>query len=297
MLALKIVDDILLTGTDAAMQNFIFAFDKKFKLGEVVYGPSTFRFYGIIIIQESDWSVSIHADDKLNALEPYLISRTRRRQIVEQINDIEKKSFVSINASIRWLGITTSPLCSLYASHIQKKLKEKRISSLISQYFILRTLAKHGTLTKYPYPSNNDTRPMTFVAFADAIHTKDSIQLFYIVGVAIGEVKKGSTFYVLSWSSHRSHRPDKSTPAAEILAASEAVYELVFTKRILSSIFGTNMQSLLIVDSKDLYYALSSKLNTIHKSVRSNVNSMRFYLKTFIDVFLRGFLDSSTWPM
>lgn len=285
MLAVKIVDDILLTGTDSSMRLFITEFNKKFTLGEVVHGPNSLRFYGMNLIQESDWSVTIHADDKLQSLEPYPISRTRRRQIDDQMNDIEKKAFMSINASIGWLGITTSPLCSFYASHLQQKIREKRVSALLSQFSALRTLKKNGTVTKYPQPSFNGDSKLTLVAFADASHTKDSSQLFYIVGLVVGPVQKGSEFFVLSWSSHRSYRPAKSTPAAEILAASEAVDELVLIKRILTSIWAIEINSMMIVDSKDLYHALSSKRNTVDKSVRPDVNSMRFYFETAIDVF------------
>ena len=104
------VDDLLLTGTDESLRQFVTDFHQKFKLGEVVHGPGTLRFYGLNLIQDTDYSVSIHADDKLNAIEPYPISRTRRRQIDDQMNDIEKKAFMSINASSGWLGITVSPL-------------------------------------------------------------------------------------------------------------------------------------------------------------------------------------------
>ena len=48
--------------------------------------------------------------------------------------------------------------------------------------------------------------------------------------------KKGSPFHILSWASHRSRLPAKSTSAAEMLAASEAVEETVILKEVMSSI-------------------------------------------------------------
>ena len=57
LLAIKIVDDVLLTGTDPALRKFITEFNAKFKLGEILHGPGTLRFYGMNIIQNSDWSV------------------------------------------------------------------------------------------------------------------------------------------------------------------------------------------------------------------------------------------------
>ena len=122
------------------------------------------------------------------------------------------------------------------------------------------------------YLCPNSTTIPTLVAFADASHTKDSSQLCYIIGLVYGTVEKGCIFHLLSWSSHRSRRPAKSTPAAEILAASEAVDEIVVLRSVLTIILGTEVRTMVFVDSKDLYHALSSKRNTVDKSVRPDVN-------------------------
>lgn len=96
LLVSKIVDDFLLPGTDNALRNFIKSFIKKFKLGEVVAKPGTLQSFGINLIQDEYLNVPIHADNKLNELETYPISRTCRRQIYERMIDIEKRAFMSI---------------------------------------------------------------------------------------------------------------------------------------------------------------------------------------------------------
>ena len=55
--------------------------------------------------------------------------------------------------------------------------------------------------------------------------------------------------------------------------------------RALSTIIDTPVQSMVIVDSKDLYHSLSSRRNPDEQSVRQDMNSMRFYFETVIDVF------------
>lgn len=114
LLVSKIGDDSFLTSTDEALRDFIISFNEKFKPGDVVHGPGTIRFYGTTISQDEDYSVSIHADDKLNKLEPYPISHSRRRQSDEKKNDLERKPFMSINVSIGWLVTNVSLYCSLY---------------------------------------------------------------------------------------------------------------------------------------------------------------------------------------
>lgn len=88
LLAIKIVDDVLMTETNYVLQKYVIFFNSHFRLGEIIHGPYVLRFYEMNITQNIDYTVSIHADDKLSALEQCPISRTRRYQIDEKINDI-----------------------------------------------------------------------------------------------------------------------------------------------------------------------------------------------------------------
>lgn len=71
LLAVSIVDEILLTGTDVDLRNFINGFGSAFKLDKSVQRPEIFRFYGLNIIQHHTFSISIRSDDKLNDRETY----------------------------------------------------------------------------------------------------------------------------------------------------------------------------------------------------------------------------------
>lgn len=64
-------------------------------------------------------------------------------------------------------------------------------------------------------------------------------------------------------------------------------------KRVLSTLLKMEIKTMMIVDSKDPYHALSSKRNTIGKSVRPDVNSIHFHFETEIDFFvwIRGSLN------
>lgn len=92
-------------------------------------------------------------------------------------------------------------------------------------------------------------------------------------------------FHIPSWSSHRSRRSAKSTPAAEILAANEAIDKVVLFKQVLIVLCQDKAQSMVIFDSNELFHALLPERNMINKFVRSDVNSMHFYLETVIDVY------------
>lgn len=106
-----------------------------------------------------------------------------------------------------------------------------------------------------------------------------------MVELRFGEVLKGTTFYLSSCSSNRSRCFAKYTPGAAILAPSQSVDEVVLLREAFSTIFGTEVQTMVIFDSKDLRHALSSKRNTMDKYVHPDVNCIKIYFETVIHVY------------
>lgn len=276
----KIVDDMLATGELSYVKSFISKFDSQFSLGTVNYGPGLLRFYGLNIRQHADFHCTIDGDEKLEALEPVPITRSRRREIDQPLNDIERSAFMSINASINWLGITASPICAFYSSHLQQRTPINNVGNLLLQSAVLRKLQKIGTQTCYPMPPSNKPVTVSAVVFADAGKCDDHGQLSFIGGILLGPLKKGSQFYPLSWSSHKSKRPVRSIGAAEILAVGEAIDEGKLIKSAVSHALCANVKLLVATDSKDLFNSLSTQRNSIDKSIRGDVNLIRFEYET-----------------
>jgi len=154
--AVKIVDDILFTGSEEHVRSIIDHIRSKYQLGIVLYGPGTFLFFGLTICQDTDFSVTVHGDCKLNALEAFPIDRNRRKQIDTPLNDIELQAFRSVNSSIGWLGISASPFCSLYASYLQQKAPMPLVRDLVCQINSIRTLKKLGTTIRFKRPPGQD---------------------------------------------------------------------------------------------------------------------------------------------
>lgn len=105
-----------------------------------------------------------------------------------------------------------------------------------------------------------------------------------------GELQEGSVIRFLSWISHKSRRPVKSTAAAEILAAGEAIDEIVVLRPAIESLYQVKVRTAVLADSKDLYGPLSSQRHPRDKSVRGDVNAIRYYYETAIELFswIRG---------
>lgn len=104
------------------------------------------------IIQPDDYTCSTDGDTQLSVSECFPLTCMRRRQIDSDINEIEVKAFMTINAFIGWFGIIASPLCAFYSSYLQQKIPTAKVSVLVSQYIALKTLKRYGTFTAFTRP-------------------------------------------------------------------------------------------------------------------------------------------------
>ena len=122
ILAVKIVDDVLITGSRINIENFIAQVQSKYELGTVVYGPGQFLFFGLQLEQDSNMTVTIHGDAKLQAICCSSLSRHRRKMMTEDLNEIELRSFRSVNSSKGWLGTHAPIFCAFILAGCSKKL-------------------------------------------------------------------------------------------------------------------------------------------------------------------------------
>ena len=107
--AVKVVDDILFSGELRHLKMIVATVQSTYELGTVVYGPGTFQFFGLIVIQSEDFNIQIHADHRIASCEAYPISRQLRKQIEETLSQLEKSSYFSLNSSLGWIGVAASP--------------------------------------------------------------------------------------------------------------------------------------------------------------------------------------------
>ena len=80
--------------------------------------------------------------------------------------------------------------------------------------------------------------------------------------------------------SHKSKRPVKSVPAAEILAATEGIDERKTIAKAYSELMDMDIKMQLCVDSKDLFTTMSTQRNSIKRSIRGDFSSIPFEFQT-----------------
>lgn len=145
---------------------------------------------------------------------------------------------------------------------------------------ILRKLKKLGTVISYPRSTDTEMHELTVLVFSEASRSDEAGQLGVITGFLIGEMKNNAIYHPISWLSHKSKRPVKSVPAAEILAAGEGIDEGKTIARTYSDLLDMDVGMRLCVDSKDLFTSLSTQKNSIDKSIRGDVGCIRYEFQT-----------------
>lgn len=157
LIAVKVVDDVLLTGPPDKLGKVVEELSKKYKIGTIVYSPASFLFNGLQISQDEDGKISVDADEKLNSLRATTIDRCRRKQYEETANDVELYGFRSIAGSLGWIGVTASPFCALAASTMQQKGPGLSLKNIIDQGKRLKMLQNLGTSSSSKRPEDKGT--------------------------------------------------------------------------------------------------------------------------------------------
>lgn len=103
------------------------------------------------------------------------------------------------------IAILFFSFCSFQASRLQQILPQVTVMEL-KQAVALREHKQKGTTVSNPCPPSR-THEVSVLVFSDAGRLQDYDQLSYLAGILIGPVAKDSTFYTISWMSHKSKRP------------------------------------------------------------------------------------------
>lgn len=113
------------------------------------------------------------------------------------------------------------------------------------------------------YPRHEDKRDhhLAILGFSDAGRSSDNGQISYSADIVVDDMKFGSIYHVLYWSSHQGNSPFWYIDAAEILAAVEAIDEWKFLARTVSNIFDVDLPLYIALESKYLITSLSTQRN------------------------------------
>lgn len=215
--------------------HFLKTIGTQFKFGTVVLRPEKLRFSNLIIMQFDHCTSAIDAKDKLNDLDPAILTCLRWKAVTSSLSGLKKAMFALLNSSFGCLYSTVSLFCSVASAQLQKCLPDAQTSNLITQNTFFQELKSSGTTIQYGRPSDKREYLISALVFADARWPSDRDQLSKVRGLLIGMLCRNSYYHVINWSSHKSKRSVFSIAAVEILAASgENDWELLLQRPMLN---------------------------------------------------------------
>ena len=287
LVVLKVVDDMLIAGSEEDRKRFLDKLRTVYKVGTIVHTPGSLKFFGSEIVQSAEFEIEFHSDEKLNAIDPYVITRSRRRECDSILTSVESKWFNSINGSLGFIGSMTFPIASFFTSHLQQRRAVPNVQDLALQNNLLKQAKRLGSCIKFGLPSESEL-PVSLLMFSDAARPNERGQLGFIGGLLLGEFDVNSVIHIVSWRSSLSGRPVKSIGSAEVLAAGSAIDEGKLLAKTYSELLDIAVPLRCAVDSKDLYSSLSTTHVPEDKSIRGDVALIRYE-------FERKHLDQMVW--
>lgn len=99
LVVVKIVDDLLATGENFILRASATGLGNMFQLSKIVHDPGQTIFYRLHITQQEDFYCKIHGDENLNSPCLYPLNRMRCFHAYKLLIELERKAFMSINAS------------------------------------------------------------------------------------------------------------------------------------------------------------------------------------------------------
>lgn len=85
------------------------------------------------MVQNDNISVQTNADEKINSLCEHTIPRYGRKHFECPLNEIKRRTFMSMNSSLGWIGSAASPVCSYYSSYMQQKDPNIVVNDMVEQ--------------------------------------------------------------------------------------------------------------------------------------------------------------------
>lgn len=184
-----------------------------------------------------------------------------------------------MNGSIGFIGVYALPIAAFISSYLQQKRNSVTVQDLALQSTMITTLQRFGSISTYTNPGR-EIFQISVLLFADAARPSGHGQLEMICGLLFGDLAEGSVFHVLSWCSQLSKRPAKSIGSAEVLAAGLAINEGILVSFALSNLLGTEIPVIVAVDSRNLFDSLTSCHVPEYKSIRGDVQLIKYYFET-----------------
>ena len=263
------VDDVLCCGSGDHFEGRVKALRSCFPFGswkDIQQEPTV--FCGSEIKQGLDFSVELNQERYAEGLSEIPISRERREQGQEAVNEAERKLLRATLGALSWRATQSAPWLCASVSYLQGCFKEARVDDLIQ---INKLVRLQRAYCQVPIRFSSQIEKPVLITYHDASYAcrrDGSSQGGLITMLVDRKVLDGkrSAYSPIAWQSRKLPRVCRSSTSAEIQTGSHSMDSHEFTKQILAEWYNPakipvqemdaalgQFPSLVVTDSKNLY--------------------------------------------
>ena len=256
------VDDFIMAGSDAWLENVTEKIKKVFMLGKVE--TENYLYCGHRIRQQGD-SLTLDQEEFVENVKPLIIPPARKQQSKEPVTEKERKVIRAYAGRLGWLGRTTRP---------DLLIPQIRASSMVTRATVgdMKELAK--AVSRIPQSKNLLVIPKLprgaenwrMEIFTDAAW--HNLEETGSTGGKVILIKGGGKVFPIAWSANRIRRVCHSSMAAEMMSMTEGLKDGQFVREIINELMGVEIEVELITDCKNVYNIIQATTAPQDKSVR-----------------------------
>lgn len=188
--------------------------------------------------------------------------------------------FALIKGSVEELDTSASPFCALFLSLFLQSAPNATVATTRNQATRLRYLQQTCMISHYFRTNDSNEYIATLLAFCDAGRLVGAVQICHIGELLLDDLNVGSTFHEIACFSHRAHRPVRFTGAAEIILAGEHIDIGKIIAQTHSLLLALHTPLVVVVESEDLFKSLTTRRQSIDRSIRGDNGVVRFEFET-----------------
>lgn len=184
------VADELFGGGEDNTESVVTVFRDPISFSTVFHDRVGLHSYRFQIEQYRNMEIIIASLYERSIPDSFIITNVRLKISHVRLNPPERKSFNPFNGSLRWFRILSTPLLTLYSSHLLQSVLFATMDSLIGYINALRRWKRIGITGHSAKPLQSGPPRSSVVLFSKLAHNGNLWQTLIPVGLLFGEVHK-----------------------------------------------------------------------------------------------------------
>ena len=249
--------------------NLLNKLQETFSIG--TFNTTAFRYIGISITQNDDFSISIDQINYISTIQPILISNERRTNKHEEVTELERKNLRSVIGQLSWAAGITRPDISFMVCQLSTHVNSALVSDLIEVNKLIKYIQTEKLIITFPKMDVN-TLHLTLYCDASFKNLPDGgSQGGHIVFLCDDE----ENCCPIAWSSSKIKRIVHSTLAAETLSLTDGTGTGIYVQSLLGDVVTCHKTINVLTDNKSLYETTISKKPTTDKRLRIDISGIK----------------------